>query len=899
MGVVYLARQERVGGRAVALKVLPASFALSSRARERFRLEAEAIARLQHPHVVAVYDVIHHGDIYAYAMEYVQGRSLGELVGLLKDPLPDPSSASQGASFEGSALPPVAPSSGRAARPRGKARERSCDSRWELDTVRELLGAPQGAIPETAPISWICRIGVCIARALGAVHRAGFLHRDVKPSNILIRQDGTPLLTDFGLVRESASELTQPGTFAGTPAYAPPEQLRGEVSALTARSDVYALGATLYHALTLQAPFRGATPHQILKHIGSGATSLRRLCPKAPRDLETIIAKAMDPDPARRYATADEFADDLERMLNLKPVRARRIGPLGRGIRFIRRNRTTFAAAVAASVLTLGLATAAVIYAFFVPRWFEGHVREARLALIGPEQQTALFNVYWLQAASSGWNLRYKSIAPLDRALSEYDRALRLRPWDTDIQLEREVVQFARLVIPRWQELAEAPSRSGSPARDAPDWPVPSVRLRAAAPRIEVYAAEFRRNIEAYAAESRPRADDRAFPDNFFRGAGSVELRLVGLLAYLLIDVDTAIAARTQRDAVAESDPLQNGALGLAFLLLDQPGRSYPRLRDACDAFPGVGFLFTAQADAAIQCGDLDRAGRLLAQAGQMGRLPSFDGLQRIQARYYAARAEDGSARAIYEEYLVNGSWRGSGVMKYDYAQFLESRGDLQGAVHQYAGGLYTPGMNNARLLRHYTAVAERWWSELALAEKAALLRLTLDERPGEETFRFWLEFYRRCHSTANEIPDSPLPGWLTASVRNPGTAGTRAVPVSLSDPEKPASFRSRFGSAAAPLPSQLGSESPALASDSLPSADFAALSGADSSPTHKGLSLSEMAERMEVTDQARWERWRSYSPTFKTLQCWAWMCPCSKQASDVVEWLHDVARRVASKPTP
>jgi serine/threonine protein kinase len=283
MGTVYLARQERLGGRPVALKVLAPSVALSPSARERFRTEGLAIARLRHPNIVAVHDVVHDADIYAYAMEWVDGKSLAELINALE----------------------------------------RCTGEPGLADVRAFLGTPSGVLEQGALATFICGVGIAVARALGEVHRAGLLHRDVKPANVLLRRDGTPLLSDFGLARDlDTATLTQAGHFVGTPAYAAPEQLRGSSGALDARTDVYGLGVTLYHALTLRLPFSGTSTADLLRKIEAGqAEPLRRANPHLSADLQTIVAKAMDADPARRYQTADALADDLERLLHLQPIR--------------------------------------------------------------------------------------------------------------------------------------------------------------------------------------------------------------------------------------------------------------------------------------------------------------------------------------------------------------------------------------------------------------------------------------------------------------------------------------------------------------------------------------------------------------------------------------------------
>ncbi|HWL93155.1 MAG TPA: serine/threonine-protein kinase [Phycisphaerae bacterium] len=292
MGAVYLARQESLGGRPVALKVLPQSAGLSSRARDRFLVEARAIAKLRHPNVVAVHDVVQQDGVCAYAMEWVDGTSLASLIDFLT------------AQFTA-----------------GGTRTRDGAT---MEHIRAGLGNEAG-LNEASPVVFFVRIGLAMARALAVVHKAGLLHRDVKPSNILLRRDGTPLLADFGLVKDADSSLhTQAGQFAGTVAYAPPEQLRGETEAIDARSDVYALGVTLYHALALKLPFEAREPAGMLRRIEFGAAlPLRAVNPRVPRDLETIVAAAMEADPARRYQSADEMADDLERLLSFQPIRAR------------------------------------------------------------------------------------------------------------------------------------------------------------------------------------------------------------------------------------------------------------------------------------------------------------------------------------------------------------------------------------------------------------------------------------------------------------------------------------------------------------------------------------------------------------------------------------------------
>jgi len=296
MGVVYRARQAALG-RVVALKVLAPSLVLSERARERFRAEARALARIRHPHVVTIHEVLAEGAVSAYAMEWVDGSTLAAAI------------AREGAG---------------------------------LDARR------------------VAALGAAVARALQAVHAAGLVHRDVKPSNILLRADGTPLLSDFSLVRDrDAAHLTATGEFLGTLAYSAPEQVRGEHQRVGPRSDVYSLGVTLYAAVAGRAPFRGSSTGEVLKQIEDGHTEpLERAAPHVPRDLATVITKAMALEPAQRYASAAALAEDLERFLRHEPVLARGLGAHVRALRFARRRPGLVTSCALALLLVVGTPSA-------------------------------------------------------------------------------------------------------------------------------------------------------------------------------------------------------------------------------------------------------------------------------------------------------------------------------------------------------------------------------------------------------------------------------------------------------------------------------------------------------------------------------------------------------------
>jgi serine/threonine protein kinase/formylglycine-generating enzyme required for sulfatase activity len=287
MGVVYLAEQVSLKRR-VALKILPQHLVINERARERFRREILSLARLRHKHLVPVHQAGTHEGVPYFVMEYIEGRTLHEVFEALRDRKP------------------------------------------ETLTARDVAAAIPGCAPNALGDDYVelmVRLVIGIADTLHYAHESGVLHRDVKPQNILVATDGSPLLFDFGLAHEEgALTLTRTGEFTGSPYYVAPEQIRKAPrsktgGAIDRRADLYALGVTLYEALTLSVPFIGDSTEEILRAIMLGnAPPLRRRNPLVLPDLETIVHKAMERDPRDRYATAKDFADDLRSFLARRPI---------------------------------------------------------------------------------------------------------------------------------------------------------------------------------------------------------------------------------------------------------------------------------------------------------------------------------------------------------------------------------------------------------------------------------------------------------------------------------------------------------------------------------------------------------------------------------------------------
>jgi tetratricopeptide (TPR) repeat protein len=336
MGVVYEAEQLSLGRR-VALKVLPFAATMDPRHLQRFQNEARAAASLHHEHIVPVHAVGQERGVHYYAMQFIDGLTLAQFLERQRQggqsPRPDEPTADH--------APAASPSA---------------------DTSPQACATTVPAPRDAAYFRRVAEWGVQAAEALEHAHQLGIVHRDVKPGNLMLDGQGKLWVTDFGLARVGAdSGLTLTGDLVGTLRYMSPEQALAKRVVLDHRTDIYSLGVTLYELLTGQPAVRGNTREEILRQIVFGEPKPPRQLNRAiPTDLETIILKAMAPEPERRYATAQELADDLRRFLEGRPVQARRPTAVQRARRWARRNRTLVGALAAGLALALAVLAGSV-----------------------------------------------------------------------------------------------------------------------------------------------------------------------------------------------------------------------------------------------------------------------------------------------------------------------------------------------------------------------------------------------------------------------------------------------------------------------------------------------------------------------------------------------------------
>ncbi len=317
MGVVYKARQKSLG-RTVALKMILAGQLATDDDVQRFRLEAEAAAGLEHSAIVPIYEIGEQNGQHYFSMAYVDGESLAEAVSA-------------------------------------------------------------GPMPIQKAVAIMQQVTAAIAYA----HQSGIIHRDLKPANILITPEGQPRITDFGLAKKIGNDNgpTIAGDVMGTPNYMPPEQAGGDSSQVGTCSDIYSLGAILYCLVTGRPPFQSANPlDTLVQVVNKEPVAPRLLNPGIPIDVETICLKCLAKDPKRRYQSAQELADELQRWLDGKPILARPISSMEKAIRWVKRHPALAALSSLTTVALLTIFVGALWYNFRLDRALTNEKLQRRIA---------------------------------------------------------------------------------------------------------------------------------------------------------------------------------------------------------------------------------------------------------------------------------------------------------------------------------------------------------------------------------------------------------------------------------------------------------------------------------------------------------------------------------------
>lgn len=342
MGVVFEAIHQSLGRR-VAVKVLASRLIGESKHLARFRREARAAARLRHSNIVPVFGVGQAGEHHYYVMDLIDGLSLKEwsskISGIASRDLPTIDETYADSNTDISV---------------------SSNTQTTISSSSELAGQTEdvSSLATNSPqyFRWIAKLGFSIADALQYAHSKGVLHRDIKPANLLVDKKNEVWIADFGLAKLSEQQaVTMTGDVVGTPQYMPPESFDGTYDE---KSEVYGVGLTLFEMLALRPAIDGKNTGDTIRKATEGVTSSPRKYNTAiPADLETIVMKALAHDPRRRYLSAGDLRDDIERYLTDRPISARRTGPIERLVRWSRREpkvaTLTFAAFSLLSALVM------------------------------------------------------------------------------------------------------------------------------------------------------------------------------------------------------------------------------------------------------------------------------------------------------------------------------------------------------------------------------------------------------------------------------------------------------------------------------------------------------------------------------------------------------------------
>ncbi len=462
MGIVYEAEQESLR-RHVAVKVLPRHSLLDEKQLRRFQREAQAAARLHHTNIVPVFGVGQHDDYHYFVMQFIQGAGLDDVLAQLRrltgthpdDATEDLQSETNSREVPATEAESVARAliDGKTADarafvvsnchhdttsapapleidpnastpgtlPTADTRAYSCGDPTAIEEpsqtppdVPDRNASPPTVLQQRVPY-WrnVARIGIQAAHAIQYAHSQGTLHRDIKPANLILDGQGVVWIADFGLATAPEDEaVTRTGDIIGTLRYMAPERFRAQADA---RSDIYSLGLTLYELLTLQPAFADTDSNRMIHKIAhEEPTRPRKLNAEIPRDLETIVLKAVAREPAHRYQSAAEMAADLECYLDDRTISARQVGPLERLWRWSRRNRAL--AGLTATAALLLVLVAAVATAGYV------QTKRANLQMQDALDGEMLANFQMQNALDGESKQRGKAEVTTDLALEAIDR---------------------------------------------------------------------------------------------------------------------------------------------------------------------------------------------------------------------------------------------------------------------------------------------------------------------------------------------------------------------------------------------------------------------------------------------------------------------------------------------
>lgn len=430
MGVVYEAIQLSLGRR-VALKVLPFAATLDSRQLQRFKTEAQAAALLHHTNIVPIYAVGCERGVHFYAMQLIEGRSLAEVIKQMRD-LRDELPA--------------------AAEALGTLPDESPESQARRSTASISAALTGGGTPSSEV--YFRRAAHLMAQAADALehaHQQGVIHRDIKPGNLLINAHGNLWIADFGLAQFQADTtgLTRSGDMLGTLRYMSPEQTTGQRTLLDHRTDIYSLGATFYELLTLEPVFSAENRQSLLYQVlHQEPRAPRSVLAGVPVELETIVLKTLNKNPADRYATAADLAADIRRYLTHQPIMARRASLVDRARKWARRHPSVVVAAVLSWVV--------IAVASLVTNWLISQEQRQTEAARQSEQRRAELAENRFQQARDAVDLLMKvseeELADkpfmlgtrrrlLQTVLSFYEDFIEQRQGDPESQAELAVVQ--------------------------------------------------------------------------------------------------------------------------------------------------------------------------------------------------------------------------------------------------------------------------------------------------------------------------------------------------------------------------------------------------------------------------------------------------------------------------